>query len=151
MNKLYENPAFSVSEWRHQELRKTDGVALPWDKKKKYVCSRELWDRVKWYKVVHWDDGKGSWREALKTGRAGGGRWACQVKYKWSSGRYSRLFLCLSVGPSVNLPLLSQEISGSRFYLQMVRGAECHLMVGVMKSPVEATGHLTYIYVIHNT
>ena len=70
------------------------------------------------------------------------------VKYKWSCGRCSRLFLCLSVGPSVNLPLLSQEISGSGFYLQMVRGAECHLMVGVMKSPVEATGHLTYICVI---
>lgn len=119
-------------------------------RKKNMFVPEKLWDGVKWHKAVWLGWWKGKLKGGYKNWDELGGRWPCQVKYKWSCRCSDSLSLPLR-GPSVNLLLLSQEISGSGFYLQMVRGAECHLMVGVMKSPVEATGHLTYICVIHST
>lgn len=63
-------------------------------------------------------------------------------------------FSASSIGSLVNGALLTKELIGSGFYLQMVGGAECYLMVSVMypqKSPARTAGHLTSICIIHNT
>lgn len=129
---------------------------------KKVCLLQEVIEKGKaWHKAVYGYNGKRREGRSQKD-------WGIQKNWGWG-GNYAKWSVCIKqkdmissvqtlsaslVGSSVNLTLLTVDLNGSGFYLQVISGAECQLIVDVtytQKSPAGAAGHLTYIFIICST